>query len=172
MIITKMKRVTCRIIWFCICSYVWYPSNKLSFNIKILKKCNKTVQPEYKLSHQHVVCIYIHPNPYPSASLSSTSTPTPTDLYVRNIWDGVRHTTKMIPHHTQGHIIRWIPLQCSRPCCQPIPESTELCYRHIVCSKIADIIATRLQLLRRGFPLQYSESLSAQEALSFSQSWN
>ena len=45
-----------------------------------------------------------------------------TDPDVRNTWDGVRTTTKMIPCQTQWRRIHWNPLQCSRPCCQ-IPQN-------------------------------------------------
>ena len=110
--------------------------------------------------------------PYYSAPPSSASTPTPMGPDVRKAWDGVMTTTKMIPSHTQGWRILWIPLWCSRTCRQPIPELTDSCYWHIVYSKIVDIIATRLQILRREFPLQYSEAWSDQEALSFAQSHN
>ena len=52
------------------------------------------------------------------------------------------------------------------------PEPTDSCYRHMDPSKIADRIATPIQLLQHEVALRDYESWSAQEALYFAQSRN
>ena len=153
-----MKGGARSLLWFFICSFVWDPSNKEYSKLKIQKQGNRTVKTEYKSSWQPIFFLSIHLDPYPITPPSYAFTPTSTDPYGRNTWDGVKPTTNMIPYHTQGQIILWIPLRCYRPCLQPIPEWTDSCYHKIVRSKISDRMATRLQPLSLQVTLQYYET--------------